>query len=74
MKNNLVKYIVVGIICCALFMVGWALLDMWIRGDAFVDGFKGVLDWVLGVAFGTSCAWTVYKNDQKKAKDEDKKE
>ena len=75
MKNKLVKYILVGVLACVGFVVAWAFIDTLIhQGRTFADGFKSVFDWFLGVCFGASCAYSVWKNDNKKDKDNENKQ
>ena len=65
--NNLLKYIVIGIVCAALFLVAFALFGMLLHPEkTFADGFKGVLDYILAVVFGCSIASAVWKKDNAK--------
>lgn len=67
MKKGLLKYILVGVLACAVFLVGFSLIDMLLDSEkTFADGFKSVLDWILGVCFGSSCAYSLWKKDNKK--------
>ena len=78
-KNNLLKYILIGVLAGAAFLVGWAFIDTLIHPDrVFADGFKKAIDWILAVCFGASCAYSVWKKDNAKEgtqnKDNEKKE
>ena len=62
--NNLLKYIVIGIVCAALFLVVFALFGMLLNSEkTFADGFKSVFDYILAVVFGASVAYSVWKKD-----------
>lgn len=70
MKNKLLKYILIGILAAAAFLVGWALIEMLIHPErTFADGFKGIIDWILAVCFGASCAYTSWKKDNNGGKE-----
>ena len=63
-SKNLLKYILIGIVSTGLFLVVFALFGMLIHPEkTFADGFKGPLDWILAVAFGASCAYSLWKKD-----------
>ena len=69
--NNLLKYIIIGIICAGLFLVAFALFGMLINSEkTFADGFKSVFDYILAVAFGVSVASAVWKKDNQSGKKE----
>ena len=69
--NNLLKYIVIGIVCAALFLVVLALFGMLLHPEkTFADGFKGVFDYILAVVFGASVAYSIWKKDNTGAKKE----
>lgn len=71
MKNKLVKYILIGVLACVAFVVGWAFIDTLIHSDrTFADGLKNIFDWFLGVVFGVSCAFSTWKKDNQGEKKE----
>ena len=62
--KSLLKYIVIGIVCAALFLVVFALFGMLTNSEkTFADGFKSVFDYVLAIVFGASAAYAVWKKD-----------
>ena len=74
-STSIVKYILIGVLACAAFVTGFAFLNTLIHeGRTFADGFKNVIDWILGVCFGASCAYSVWKKDNGKDKDSEKKQ
>ena len=74
-SKSIVKYILIGVLACAAFVTGFAFLNTLNQeGRTFADGFKNVLDWILGVCFGVSCAYSVWKKDNSKGKDSEKKQ
>jgi hypothetical protein len=63
-KGNLLKYILIGVLAAAAFLVGFAFIHSLINKDkTFADGFKSWIDWLLAVVFGTSCAFSSWKKD-----------
>ena len=70
-KGNLAKYILIAVLAGAAFIVGWAFIDSAIlkTTETFADGFKSVINWILAVCFGISCAYSPWKKDNKDGKD-----
>ena len=64
MKKGLLKYILAGVGAAALFLVFFAFVGPMLNPEkAFADGFRSILDWVLALAFGFSCAYSYWKKN-----------
>ena len=50
--KNLLKYIIIGIVCAGLFLLAFAFID-----------FKSIFDYILAIVFGVSVASAVWKKD-----------
>ena len=62
--KSLLKYIIIGIVCAALFLVFFAFIGTLLHPEkTFADGFKSVFDYILAVVFGASMASAVWKKD-----------
>ena len=71
MKNKKVKYILIGVLGCVGFVVAWAFIDTLIHPDrTFERGLTSIFDWFLGVVFGSSCAFSLWKKDNQGGKKE----
>ena len=71
MKNKWPKYILVGVLACVAFVVGWAFIDTLIHSDrTFAEGLTKPFDWFLGVVFGISSAFSMWKKDNQGEKKE----
>ena len=67
MKKSLLKYILVGVGAAALFIVAFAFIGSLLHSDrTFADGFKSIFDWILGIFFGSSVAYSLWKKDNGK--------
>ena len=67
MKKSILKYILVGVGGAALFLVFFAFVGSLLHSDkTFADGFKSIFDWFLGIVFGSSCAYSLWKKDNEK--------
>ena len=64
---KLLKYILVGVLGAAAFLVGFAFIGTLLHSEkTFADGFKSIIDWILAIFFGGSCAFSMWKKDNKK--------
>ena len=71
MKNKMVKYILIDVLGCVGFVVAWAFIDTLIHPDrTFERGLTSIFDWFLGVVFGSSCAFSLWKKDNQGGKKE----
>ena len=71
MKNKMVKYILIGGLGCVGSVVAWAFIDTLIHPDrTFERGLTSIFDWLLGVVFGSSCAFSLWKKDNQGGKKE----
>ena len=67
MKKSMLKYILVGVGAAALFLVAFAFIGSLLHSDkTFADGFKSIFDWILGIVFGSSVAYSLWKKDNEK--------
>ena len=58
-----IKYILIFLLVTLAFVSGWALISSLLDGKPFLDGYKSVLDWVLGVFCGGSAAFSTWRKD-----------
>ena len=66
-KQKLWVYIVIGVICAAVFLVAWELLYLLIgKVQTFGDGMKDIIHWIFAVVFGAGTASTIWKKDKQK--------
>ena len=71
MKTKMVKYILIGVLGCVGFVVAWAFIDTLIHPDrTFERCLTSIFDWFLGVVFGSSCAFSLWKKDNQGGKKE----
>ena len=68
MKNKMVKYILIGVLGCVGFVVAWAFIDTLIHPDRTFE--RGLTSIFLGVVFGSSCAFSLWKKDNQGGKKE----
>ena len=62
--KNLLKYIIIGIVCAALFLLAFAFIETLLHPEkTLADGFKSIFDYILAIVFGVSVASAVWKKD-----------
>ena len=65
--TKMLKYILVGVLGAGAFLVGFAFIGTLLNSEkTFADGFKGVIDWILALVFGSSCGYSLWKKDNGK--------
>lgn len=72
-KKSLLKYILVAVLGCVAFVVAWSFINPLLHPEkAFADGISSVFYWFLGVVFGTSSAYSLWKKDTKGSEKKEK--
>lgn len=62
--KNLLKYIIIGIVCAGLFLLAFAFIETLLNPEkTLADGFKSIFDYILAIVFGVSVASAVWKKD-----------
>ena len=62
--KNLLKYIIIGIVCAGLFLLAFAFIETLLHPEkTLADGFKSIFDYILAIVFGVSVASAVWKKD-----------
>ena len=65
--KNLLKYIIIGIVCAGLFLLAFAFIGTLLHPEkTLADGFKSfksIFDYILAIVFGVSVASAVWKKD-----------
>ena len=67
--KNLLKYIIIGIVCAGLFLLAFAFIGTLLHPEkTLADGFKSIFDYILAIVFGVSVASAVWKKDNQSEK------